>query len=324
MSNQQSAEYTHRINRVIDYIEANLDKDLSLKELADVAAFSPFHFHRIFGAMVGETLNQFIQRIRIERAAMQLIGNPKKSITQIALSCGFSGSAPFARAFKETFGMSASQWRSGGSQQYRNIRQIQSNQNQTGSKIEEEPDAFSFYIDSTTKNLVWRKKVKDEILKQVEVKEIPELHVAYVRHTGPYQGDSELFEGLFQKLMMWAGPRRIMSNPDTQCLCAYHDDPEITDADKLRVSVCVTVSEGTPVDGEIGEMTIAGGKYAVAGFELTPDKYQQAWDTVFGSWLPQSGFQPTDGICYELMKGDPAEHPEGKHVVDICVPVKPL
>ena len=164
----------------------------------------------------------------------------------------------------------------------------------------------------------------DEILKQVEVREMPDLHVAYVRHTGPYQGDSELFEGLFQKLAMWAGPRGLFDSPDTQFLCAYHDDPEITEANKLRVSVCVTVPKGTSVEGEIGQMTIAGGKYAAASFELTPDKYQQAWDMVFGSWLLQSGYQPTDGLCYELMKGDPAEHPEGKHLVDICIPVKPL
>jgi AraC family transcriptional regulator len=44
-------EYRSRINRVIDYIEANIDRDLSLPELAEVAHFSPFHFHRIFRAM---------------------------------------------------------------------------------------------------------------------------------------------------------------------------------------------------------------------------------------------------------------------------------
>ena len=82
-------EYTSRINRVIDYIEKNTDKGLSLESLAKVAIFSPFHFHRIFRAMVGETLNQFIQRIRIEKAAAQLIVNPKKSITEIAFDCGF-------------------------------------------------------------------------------------------------------------------------------------------------------------------------------------------------------------------------------------------
>jgi AraC family transcriptional regulator len=105
---QQHHEYTARINRVIDYIVANLHGDLTLETLARVAHFSPYHFHRIFGAMVGETLHQFIQRLRIERAASMLVVNPKKSITEIALDCGFSGSAAFARVFRDTFGREAS------------------------------------------------------------------------------------------------------------------------------------------------------------------------------------------------------------------------
>jgi AraC-like DNA-binding protein len=79
-------EYIGRNNRVIDYTEKNIDKDLSLETLAGVANFSRFHFHRIFKAMMGETLNQFILRIRIERAAALLIHNPKKSITEMRLA----------------------------------------------------------------------------------------------------------------------------------------------------------------------------------------------------------------------------------------------
>lgn len=103
--------YTSRINRVIDYIESHIFSDLSLEDLADVAHFSPFHFHRIFRAMVGESLNGFIQRVRIEKAAAKLIADPRKSITGIAFECGFSSSSAFARAFKDVFQMSASQWR---------------------------------------------------------------------------------------------------------------------------------------------------------------------------------------------------------------------
>ena len=77
-------EYISRINRVIDYIEENLDDDLSLVRLADVAHFSRFYFHRIFKAIVGETLNSFIQRIRVEKAAILLDANPARSITEIA------------------------------------------------------------------------------------------------------------------------------------------------------------------------------------------------------------------------------------------------
>ena len=76
--------YTSRINCVIDYIESNISSDLSLEELAEVAHFSPFHFHRIFRAMVGEPLNGFIQRVRIEKATAKLIADPRKSITEIA------------------------------------------------------------------------------------------------------------------------------------------------------------------------------------------------------------------------------------------------
>jgi AraC family transcriptional regulator len=77
--------------------------------------FSPFHFHRIFSAMVGETLSSFIRRLRLERAASMLIDHPKQTITEIAMACGFSSSASFARAFAERFGMSASELRQGGS-----------------------------------------------------------------------------------------------------------------------------------------------------------------------------------------------------------------
>ena len=74
----QRDEYIFRVNRVIDYIETNIDKDLSLEDLARIANFSQFHFHRIFRAIVGETLNRFIQRMRVEKAATQLMANPKK------------------------------------------------------------------------------------------------------------------------------------------------------------------------------------------------------------------------------------------------------
>jgi len=94
-------EYISRINRVLDYVETHIDEDLTLEDLARVASFSPFYFHRIFGAMVGETLNAFVQRIRVEKAASKLISNPKKLVTEIALDCGFSGSTSCLRISSE-------------------------------------------------------------------------------------------------------------------------------------------------------------------------------------------------------------------------------
>jgi AraC family transcriptional regulator len=304
-------EYISRINRVIDHIEKNIDSSLGLKKLSRIACFSEFHFHRIFSSLVGETLSSFIKRLRVEKAAAMLIGNPKYSITDIAFRCGFSGSAAFSRAFKEHYSVSASEFRSG------DYKQISKNC-KVESKKGKEKSTGSHYIDSGTSIL------KGGLEMKVEVKEIPEMSVAYIRHIGPYKGDVELFQRLSEKLVKWAGPRNLVNFPETKYLIIYHDNPEITDEDKLRVSVCITVPENTEVDGDVGKMIIPKGKYAMAHFEITADQFQEAWNSVYRDWLPESGYQPEDRPCYELYSGNCEESKDGKFKVDICVPIKPL
>ena len=159
---------------------------------------------------------------------------------------------------------------------------------------------------------------------EVEVQDMPEWTVAYVRHTGPYAGDEQLFGQLIGRLMQWAGPRNLIKPNESHMLFVYHDDPEITEESKLRTSVCLTVPEDTEVSGEVGKMTIDGGKYAVGHFRLSGDEYGAAWDTIYGGWLPNSGYQPDDRLPYEMALNDPEKDPEGKHEVNICIPVKPL
>src|SRR5512133_2556470 len=103
--------YKARVDAAIMFITEHLAEDLSLEDIAEAAHFSSFHFHRIFSAMVGETPQQFLNRVRLERAANFLVKNPAHSITQIALSCGFSSSATFARSFKKHFGITANEYR---------------------------------------------------------------------------------------------------------------------------------------------------------------------------------------------------------------------
>jgi AraC family transcriptional regulator len=329
-------EYVSRINRALDYIQDNLHRPLSLGEIARAAAFSPYHFHRIFGAIVGETLNQFIQRVRVEKAGAMLMGNPKKSITEVALDCGFSGSASFARAFREAYGMSASQWREGGHRDFRKIRKTDGKIGKQSRKDGKESNSGRGYLDGVNRDAGANQpgvptthpersdsmSIAKDV--RVEVRDMPEMTVAYVRHIGPYMGDGELFKGLWARLMTWAGPRNLLRQPDLRCLSVYHDDPEITDESRLRTSVCITVPPDTKVEGEIGKMTIPGGRYAAARFELDESEFGQAWQYVFGTWLPQSGYQPDDRPAFELCLNNPEEHPEGKHIVEICIPVKPL
>ncbi|RPH89108.1 MAG: AraC family transcriptional regulator [Calditrichaeota bacterium] len=317
-------EYQTRIHRVMDYIDKHLDQELSLDELAKVANFSPFHFHRIFHALVGETLNQFIQRIRIEKAATMLLGDPKKSITAVALDCGFNSSASFARLFRKAFSISASAWRFEQMQGKSKIDQMVSKNGEMKSKPREEIDTESAYISSINFNQIWRIHMKEQLQTQITVQTLPEMHLAYVRHIGPYKGDEKLFNRLFGTLFKWAGARGLLLTNDVKCLTIYHDNPEITDEDKLRISVCITVPKETAVDGEIGLMTVSAGKYAVGHFEIAVDEYQKAWDTLCGVWLPDSGYVPDDRLPFEVNLNDPREHPEGKHIIDICLPVRPL
>lgn len=318
-------EYRARINRVIDFIEQHIDDNLTLDKLAQIANFSKYHFHRIFGNMVGEPLYQFIQRIRIERAAFYLVNNPKKSITEIAFDCGFSSSAAFARVFKEFFKKSATEYRQD-ILHFSNIGKANSKNEQQLGNYWKDYEISSMYIDSVNLKQTWRIKMKKEsaLEAHVQVKELSEMTVAYIRHIGPYKGNENLFENLFNKLMKWAGPRGLLENPEVKCFSVYHDDPEITEDSKLRTSVCLTIPQDMQVDGEVGKMTISGGKYAVAHFEINGDQYQDAWNALYGGWLPESGYQPDDKPSFEMYLNNPKEHPQNKHIVDICVPIKPL
>lgn len=322
MQNQYYNEYISRINRAIDYIEENIDNELSLDAIANVANFSKFHFHRIFTIFIGETLFDFIQRIRIEKAAGKLMANPNLSITELAFDVGFGNISAFSRAFKRVFGLSPTEFRS----QKNCFTNENSNLSQTnGNRSKMENLAFNYFrnVDFLQNNL--RNKIMfNENELTVNVKDVKDFTVAYVRYIGPYAGNSQLFEGLFGKIFSWAGARGLLAQPDFKCISVYHDDPNITEESKLRTSVCISVPEDTAVDGEIGKMTIPGGKYAIGSFKISKEEYGKAWDSMCGVWLPQSGYAPADGPCFEMYLNDPKQDPEGKHIVDIYVPVKPL
>lgn len=307
-------EYIRRINKVVDYIDKHFDEELTLDVLADVASFSRFHFHRLFSAMTGETVNGFIKRVRLERAASMLMVKSRQTITEIAFQCGFSGNAVFTRAFNEYFQMSPTMFRNGGYKELSKIRKLHSNIYQTQSNSSNMLSAGTDYFRPVNF------KQKTDVVMKVEVKEMPEMHVAYVRHIGNY---SEVGPA-FGKLMRWAGPRGLVRPPETRVLALYHDDPEVTEEKNLRTSVCITVPEGTKTDGDVGTMIVEGGKYACGHFEITEDQFQEAWNTMMRDWLPESGYQCADRLPYELYYNNHEEHPEKKHILDICIPVKPL
>lgn len=304
-------EYISRINKTFDYIESNLSNQFTLQELAQVASFSKYHFNRIFYGVVGETPFQFITRVRLERAATLLLSPAMEPISEVASKVGFTDTSIFSRNFKNYFGISASQYRQGKGKNS-NISQIDSNKRQPML----DP---STYFCSESQTIKWRTDM--ELNKSVEIKDLPKMTLAYVRHIGPYQGNEKLFEELWNKLFSWAGPRNLIGGPDFKSLIIYHDDPNVTVEDKLRMSVCITVPPATKVDGEVGKMELEAAKYVVARFVVDATQFGEAWQWLYGVWFPSSGFQPDDKPCFEMY---PEEPKNGKFTVDICVPVKPL
>ena len=308
-------EYAARIHRAQDFIEENLGKSLQLEEIAQAAHFSAFHFHRIYTATTGETLFQFIQRIRLERAASRLHCLPSEPITNIAIDLGFSSSATFARAFKSFFGISASEYRQG--KDSKECKPLRKN-----GKASESADAYSGRVDSDAS--FWRNTMSTVQAKSIEAKDLPAKSLAYVRHMGPYASDEKLFEKLFGSVFSWAGPRGLYKPGQSETIAVYHDNPEITEQEKLRISVGVTVPPDTSCNGEISLMEIPAGQYVCAKFEIDVSEYGAAWNAVMCDWLPQSGWQPGEGPCYECYLNDPKQHPQGKHIFEVRMNVKPL
>jgi AraC family transcriptional regulator len=155
---------------------------------------------------------------------------------------------------------------------------------------------------------------------KVKVKEMPEMNIVYIRHRGSYNQIGPAIHAIIK----WCAARDLIHFPETKILTVYHDDPDITQMDKLRADACVKVPKGTKTEGEVGTYVISGVKFAVAHVEITADEFGEAWDKLVGEWIPENGYQSDERLCYEISLNNPKEHPEGKFIVDICEPIKPL
>ncbi len=306
--NKYQKEYIRRINNVIDYVEQNLNSDLSLTKLSEVANFSAFHFHRIFSVFTGETLNGFIKRKRVETAGRLLLNNLEMPVNEIAYQCGFNSVSVFCRNFKDHFKMSAQEFR----ENWEIEKSKNGQSNSKNNKLIASGDDYVCDVNSLKKG--------DSIMKKkIEVKEMPALNLVYCRH----MGDFNLIGQAYAKLMKWAGPRGLLSSPDVKTVTVYHDDPSVTEIDKVRQSACITVNEDVKTEGEFGNMSLPTGKYVVGNFEISVTEFTEAWNAVC-VWLSESGYQPADGHPYELYHNNHEEHPEKKFILDICIPVKPM
>lgn len=305
-------EYSQRILRVLSYIDAHLADPLPLDKLAKVACFSPYHFHRVFSALMGETLNLYVRRRRVEIAAMQLRSPARRSITQVALSLGFSSPSSFARAFRAQFGISASAWREREERLHnRKIGKADSRDNTQAGVRAKKGRSPSVMVET------------NPVQAQVEVQTLPAIEVVYLSHVGPFMGDSALFARLFDSLEKWTDARSLL-NEHSHRIVIGHDDPKVTDPSRLRISAALPIPPGTQAEGEFGITTLQAGRYAVARFQLATSHIPKAWQSIKASWLPKSGYEADDRPCYERIYCPASKSPDGLHDFEICFPVRPL
>lgn len=304
------SEYESRMHRVLAYIDEHLDEQLDLATLAEVAHFSPFHFHRLFSAWMGETFGDYLRRRRIELAAMRLVAQPRTRILNIALSVGFGSAEAFTRAFKIRFGCSPTAWREHQSSQ----RPANSNSGQVNSKRDQTLKVpFAQHEVSRNHN--------EEIVMKVTLVDRKAATVAYLRHLGPY---GEPIARFWQETYVpWAAMNKL--GADHARYGISHDDPSITAPEQCRYDACAEVLPDFVATGGALKATIPGGKYAVLKFNGTVEQVAGAWAALLRDWLPGSGLQLDARPCFEYYpKGATYDCQTGEFECELCIPVIPL
>jgi len=246
--------YEERLLRVLVFIQRHLDADLSLEELARVAHFSPYHFHRLFRGMVGESLQEHIRRLRLERAALQLKRTDRR-VLEIALEAGFGTHESFTRAFRAVLGCSPSEFRS-------------------AEGVIFEAPGIHYRDDGELKTVLLGSGGTDM---NVRIERLEPLRVAFVRHVGPYHGVHQAWEKVCARL----GKEGLLG-AESRFIGVCYDDPEVTAPEKTRYDACVTVDGDFTAHGEVGVQTLPGGEYAVVTHCGPYEQLSHTYAALFG------------------------------------------
>lgn len=286
-------EYKVRINRAIQYIEVNLTNKISLSEVADVSHFSAYHFHRIFTGIVGETVNDYIIRRRLEGAVNLLIFKTELSVTQVALDSGFSSAANFSKAVKLHFGFSPSEIRNPDKVKNSKIGKI-------SSKYGKDFNPSDLYPNRITNEVMNKTNLEDTNM-NVEVRELDRQRVCTLASERGYEPDA-IYQA-WDKLIEWATFNGIQQGSQERFAFAY-DNPTVTPVDKCRYTASVVISEDVQVKSPFLLSEIPKGKYAVFHFKGSPEETIKAQLSIYSDWLPNSGFEPDDFPMLERYMND--------------------
>lgn len=287
--------YELAVTRALRHVVGNLDEALDLERLAREAGLSPFHFHRIFRGLVGETPLELHRRLRLERAAHRLIVEDT-SVTSIAFDAGYDTHEAFTRAFSARYARSPSEFRKARERPRVGCERPFQIEIAAPSGIHFEPP----FVDDAAFRFI-----RGETAMNVEIKELAPLRTVAVRHVGPYHRISEAFSRLGQ---VAAQANLFRERP--MMLAIYHDDPETTPEQELRSDAALVVGEDVAVPPGLTEQRIPGGRYACATFIGPYEHLGDAWARFMGQWLPQSGERLGSGTSFEVYVNTPVDVPK--------------
>lgn len=274
-------DYSRRIQRTVAWIAENLDDPIELDALAGVACFSPHHFHRIYRHLTGETPAETVRRLRLHRAATELVRGAA-DMERVAARAGYGSVSAFSRSFRAGYGISPAAYRRSG--------------RLVVPEVTTPLEAVSMY--------------------SVDIRDLPPRRLAAMRHVGPYAEIGPTFDRLFA----W-GRGNGLIGPDTRSFGVYLDDPGTVPAAKLRSAAGITVGPDFTARDGVHILDMAGGRHAVIRHQGPYAELEGAYAWLYGEWLPASGFEAADRPCCEEYLNDPATLPPAQWLTDVCLPL---
>ncbi len=272
--------YQDRINKAVRYIDAHLNEEISIADLAAVAHFSIFHFQRIYKALQGETPYETIKRQRLEKAVFLLKYYPELAVREVATRCGFPTIENFSRQFKARFNTSPSA--------FKKDKALQN------SRIYQEHHLKDFYTCVES---------KEEI--PVYLEEWQPVPIVFIRAI--YGSDGTALVQHYQYLMAWAERHNILYRGPGRRFGMSIDNPDVTPAGKYRYDFALRLEKNIPLYSELVDKgEIAGGMYATAHCTGDLMAVAKTWDFLYKDWLPRSGFVP----CHQPALEEFIEGPE--------------
>ena len=215
-------------------IQSNLAEDLDLETLAERCGYSPFHFHRLFREVVGETPRQYVQRLRLEKAAY-LLQITDETILDISLSTGFRNHETFSRAFRRAFGCTPRAYREEGVKLQR--ERLERNRDFRGENCS---------------------------LSDVRFETVRPMFLLSIRNLGDYWDIPPAFseeDRLWSKLANWADDHDVHYR--RTAIGLYHDDPTVTPAVSQRCDACLSLDAPVAPPQGMRCSYFPGGTYGV-------------------------------------------------------------